>query len=264
MLDIYGEVDEYFKELAMQEHINPKGLSSTPDGCEKTAVSILQEHADGKKAEIIKLTPKGKVFIFGSFAKKATENLFRWYGYHVVPFLDDADILCLLGGDDINPKLYGEEPSGAIGWNDHADEQDIAAIKLAKDKIKIGICRGAQMLNVYPNGGTLWQDVSDHNRPHAIKDEVTGMKFQVNSIHHQQIRLTDKAELVAYADSVARVKKGFKRAWHCDANDFDVDVEAAWYPDTHSLLFQPHPEFDIDGPTGIYFNQLLNRYLHAA
>ena len=59
------------------------------------------------------ITSKGKVFVQGRFANHQTRQLFQMYGYQPVDKIDDADIVCWTGGEDINPKIYNENPAGA-------------------------------------------------------------------------------------------------------------------------------------------------------
>lgn len=207
---------------------------------------------------------KGLVFVQGRFANSQTGRLFEKNGYIVTKDIEEADIVCWTGGEDLNPKLYNEPVAGAGGWSDWRDSDDIRAVGLSKDKFKVGLCRGAQLLNVIPNGGKLWQDVDRHEYGHHdVVDTITGEIHKINSIHHQALRLTDKAELVAYA-RLSTVKYGYDTSWHVDNGEEDPDVEVAYYPETRSLCIQSHPEFDQDGPTGAYFYRLLERYYSAA
>lgn len=205
----------------------------------------------------------GKVFVQGSFAHNSTENIFFQRGYTIVPFLREADIIVFTGGADVEPSLYGERTLPVTSPFPPRDKEDLEAIKLSTDVFKIGICRGAQLLNVIPNGGTLWQDVDHHNScVHEVEDYITGHKHRVNSLHHQGIRLTPKAELLAFCyHSVNKVAE--KEAYHRGVSTFeDLDVEAAYYPETRCLLFQPHPEFNHTETTD-YFFDLIDRTYHA-
>ncbi|MGR3469121.1 MAG: gamma-glutamyl-gamma-aminobutyrate hydrolase family protein [Shimia sp.] len=73
--------------------------------------------------------------------------------------LDAVDGVIIGGGDDISPPLYG----GTLQTEAHLDpardamEHDIAKHALSEGIPVLGICRGAQMLNV-ALGGTLHQD----------------------------------------------------------------------------------------------------------
>ena len=135
------------------------------------------------------------------------------------------DGLVLQGGADIAPESYGEEPLNP-GWaGDRVRdvyEMELLHEFVEADKPVLGICRGAQLINV-AFGGTLFQDIP-HQIPgalthhsneaydkntHAITIEpesalaklypdVRGA--QVNSIHHQSIKTLGK-DLVAEAYS---------------------------------------------------------------
>ncbi|CAH1707048.1 protein of unknown function [Lactobacillus delbrueckii subsp. delbrueckii] len=76
--------------------------------------------------------------------------------------LDLVDGLILSGGHDLDPHLYGEEIDQKSGetWPDR-DAFDMALLKRAEETGKpvLGICRGAQIINV-AHGGSMWQDLS--------------------------------------------------------------------------------------------------------
>ena len=206
---------------------------------------------------------KGNVCILPGYAHNLVKKYFTHHGYNVVATIKDSDIVVFLGGDDINPKLYQEQPNGAEAWDDARDKFEIAMYEEAGDRFKAGICRGGQLLNVL-NGGSLWQDVNNHGSGvHMVTDFVTQEEVLLNSLHHQQMRPTDKAEVIAGCH-LSTVKDGYAAYWSKSPGSEDVDVEAAWYADTKSLCFQPHPQLQIDGPTGNYFMSLLERYYHAA
>jgi len=208
---------------------------------------------------------KGAVFVQGAFANEITKKMFYNQGYEITEDIDLADIVVWTGGADINPEIYGERPSGACGWNDLRDKADLKAIERAKNQFKIGICRGAQLLNCVPNGGKLWQDIDRHaGSDHSILDVITKKGLIVNSLHHQQMRPTSKAEIIAYT-KIARVKESQDDQWHCDNNKEDLDIEALWYPETKSLCLQWHPEFSRPGEDSHdYLFNLIDRYYHAA
>ena len=125
--------------------------------------------------------------------------------------LGDLDGLCLPGGPDIHPTLYGAEPHPRLGptW----PALDTFELALARRADSIGlpilaVCRGAQILNV-ARGGTLHQhlpDITDGSIEHRQRDsgshpthaariehgshvgEVLGLsETRVNSFHHQAV-----------------------------------------------------------------------------
>lgn len=137
-----------------------------------------------------------------------------------LPVIDDLNImekqlsicngLLLPGGTDINPLLYNEFPMPKLGkCNDLIDWYQINLTNKALEKnIPIlGICRGAQVLNVACSG-TIYQDISyATNSPlihiqnshlsekchpiyinsNTILNNILGDNYVVNSGHHQCI-----------------------------------------------------------------------------
>jgi putative glutamine amidotransferase len=125
------------------------------------------------------------------------------------------DGVVLAGGDDIDPIHYGEKPHPRLGAV--SPERDAAEIQLARwafadDLPLLGICRGAQMINV-ARGGTLWQDLPsalptslDHYASAALQrwdvmdhpitlnadSRLAGMlgttAIGLNSLHHQAVK----------------------------------------------------------------------------
>ncbi len=133
-----------------------------------------------------------------------------------------CDALLLTGGHDVAPERYGESNAGlSIGIDEDRDRLEIAAIEAARRRSMrvLGVCRGAQILNV-ALGGTLHQDVGTAGfREHMIEDKphdpVHGLvvepktltsrllagQTKVNSLHHQAVKvLAPGAKVGAFAD----------------------------------------------------------------
>ena len=125
--------------------------------------------------------------------------------------LERLDGLCLSGGPDLDPEAYGERPHRMLG----EVEPDLDAFELAlaqeadaRGMPVLGICRGAQALNI-ARGGTLHQHVADvvgEAIPHrqtevarvpthlVVVDADTKLgqiagpgELAVNSFHHQAV-----------------------------------------------------------------------------
>ena len=258
-------LDSHFDCVKTAQDAALAAIQASPD--DALNLSNVEEYVSDtpKKNVTIIRKSKGAVFVQGLFANSQTRRLYERNGYSIVERLEDSDIVVWTGGSDINPALYNEKPAGAGGWSTTRDKEDVEAVKASGDRFKVGICRGAQLLNVIPNGGTLWQDVDKHTHGgHSIQDKITGETVFVNSMHHQALRLTDKAELVAFTN-LSTTKYGYDRSWHCDEGPEEVDVEAAWYPDTKSLCLQWHPEFAYpESSNEKYTMALMERYYLAA
>ena len=115
------------------------------------------------------------------------------------------DGLVLCGGNDIDPKYYGETDNGSVSIDALRDEAEFELAKafIEAGKPVMGICRGAQLLNVY-FGGSLIGHLSNANLhtsgsgidlTHSVNAEkgsilqsLYGESFCANSSHHQAVK----------------------------------------------------------------------------
>lgn len=194
------------------------------------------------------------VFIGEGAFQNQVEGMFLNRGWAVVSEEGLADFLCLPGGADISPRLYEEYPLAHTHSSIRADEADYELFRIFKDRPKLGICRGGQFLNVL-SGGKMWQHVDNHNSTHLATDVRTGNPFEVSSLHHQSMILSDKAVLIAVSRvSTERFAWGKQQTARKTGNL--LDIEAAWYPHTKSLCYQPHPELGPDSCTDFFFDMI--------
>jgi len=190
--------------------------------------------------------------------------MFRRHDFQTVVMPEHCDIAVFTGGADVNPALYGENIVPGTNFSPRRDAADIAFWRrLPQGCMKVGICRGSQLLNVL-NGGRLWQDADNHGlyKGHYVKDLLTGANRQVSSTHHQQFRPADDAEIVAVAHLSSR-KFAENVMWHRkpdDASTYGTDYEVLWYANTRTLCFQGHPEYAEPVDTEPYFFELIERY----
>ena len=162
---------------------------------------------------------------------------------------DSLDGLVLSGGDDVDPRFYGELPRDVGSIEPIRDETEIKLIRefRRRDKPVMGICRGAQVINV-SMGGTLIQDIKtevsgaikhwwsrrESEVPywyptHRVRIDRDSMLFNiigneviwVNSFHHQAIkRVGSGLKAVAWSDDgiieAVEAEKGFLLGiqWH--------------------------------------------------
>ncbi len=162
--------------------------------------------------------------------------------------LDRVDGVCLSGGPDIDPALYGAEPDAALGPIEpalDAAELELARAADARAMPILGVCRGAQLLNV-ARGGTLHQHLPgavpgevEHRQPGAatavthhvdvqpgsrLAGVIGATRADVNSFHHQAARDLGRG-LVAVAwapdgtvEAVEAADRGFALGvqWHVE------------------------------------------------
>lgn len=163
--------------------------------------------------------------------------------------LDGLDGLLITGGKDVDPAAYGQQPHPATdepGGARDAWEFTLLDAALRRELPVLGICRGAQVLNVVL-GGTLHQHLPDvlghtgHRAGNAVFSKlpvrtvpgtrlaaVVGESVDARCYHHQ---------------AVAEVGRGLVvSAW-----DADGVIEALELPgDGFVLAVQWHPEESLD------------------
>ncbi len=190
-------------------------------------------------------------------------KMFHDAGFKGAANIDDADIFCFTGGADVHPMFYGEDALPETYFNEDRDDKEAFIYGYTLDKPKIGICRGAQFLNVM-NGGRLWQDVNNHaiGGSHDVTLVKTGEVVSgMTSTHHQQMRPSDKAEIIGVS-SLSTLKKSASEVIDRDKPDLD-DIEIVWYPESLSFCFQPHPEYGRE-PCLDLFLSLVDEYILPA
>lgn len=205
-----------------------------------------------------------RVFVIGGGFQYI--KMFNDAGFSGARSVEDADIVCFTGGEDVDPQLYGEKAIPGTHFNVARDTREIEYYVQAVEgkKPMIGICRGAQFLNVMQEGGRLWQDVNNHAiyGHHDIVDMRTGKTVPgMTSTHHQQMIPGKNCEVIAMAE-LSTQKRSEKETIDREKPECD-DFEVIWYPDTLALCFQPHPEFK-EGECRDYFLDLVDEIILPA
>lgn len=188
----------------------------------------------------------------------------RWYGARPVRLVAPADLsllsrldgLIVGGGDDIGAELYNGTAVPDVRIDPERDELERIALEIAIDAdIPVfGICRGAQMINVF-YGGSLFTDI------HAVYQQAPKMRtplprkrvciaaesrlravmgideVDVNSLHHQSVD-----QLGAGLEVSGRDEHGIVQAIEDPAARFRLGVQ--WHPEfliyrtAHRRLFR--------------------------
>jgi putative glutamine amidotransferase len=156
------------------------------------------------------------------------------------------------GGFDIDPSYYGEQPItqlGKIKAQRTFTEMESIALGLQRDLPMLGICGGAQAINV-ALGGSLYQDIAtqlpnarEHQRNHSnghviellhgtlLHKIFNHQTIKVNTTHHQAIRNPGKG-LVINATATDGLIEGIESTKH----SFVLGVQ--WHPE---VLAQRRP-----------------------
>lgn len=196
----------------------------------------------------------------------AVERVFREHNFSLSGIMEEADLVIFTGGADINPELYNQERHRTTFPDYQRDQEELEAYnKISKKSIKVGICRGAQLLNVL-SGGSMFQHVSGHaGGRHRIQDLDTGFVSEVNSVHHQMMNPGPRAKIIAVANcsifratdkNIFEMLDESKRTLQENTYEPWTDSELLWYPDTSSFCFQGHPEYGHRETTSYFFDTL--------
>ena len=194
-------------------------------------------------------------------------------GVTVDDYARELDALVLMGGSDVCPDTYGEKALDPA-WNGDRirDVYEIALLRafVALGKPVLGLCRGAQVINV-AMGGTLYQDIPTQ-RPDALRHRMQSIYdrnchatsivagsdlarlypgaalVKTNSVHHQGVKDLGRELAV--------------EAW----SEPDRVVEAIrWTGASYLVGVQWHPEFHPPGDTSfIDDTPLLDDFLATA
>jgi putative glutamine amidotransferase len=159
--------------------------------------------------------------------------------------LDGLDGLVITGGKDVDPARYGQAPHPKTDEPRHdRDEWEFAllAAALKRGLPVLGICRGAQVLNV-ALGGTLHQhlpDVVGHSRHQAGNAVFSASRVHIAPGTRLETLIGQYSDEQCYHhQAIAELGKGLI----VSARDSDGVIEAVELPgDTFVLAVQWHPE----------------------
>jgi putative glutamine amidotransferase len=176
----------------------------------------------------------------------------------IIPLTDDMSIidefcgridgLMMSGGNDIDPKMYGEKPR--VKLDELSDLRDNMEKRMLDNALEnktpiLGICRGLQMINIY-FGGTLYQDIKTdlpdalnheastesknlEDKAHTLQIEKTSKLFEIlgteslesNTHHHQAVKKLGKGLKVT-----ARTEDGIVEGLETDDDRFIIAVQS--------------------------------------
>jgi putative glutamine amidotransferase len=176
----------------------------------------------------------------------------------------ELDGLVLMGGADVCPESYGERALRPE-WNGDRirDEYEIALLRAFMDAGKpvLGVCRGAQVINV-AFGGTLYQDLAtqlpgalNHRDWNIYADNAHATSIvagsglarlypglaliKTNSVHHQAAKDLGRDLMVEAWSEPDRVAEALR--WTGPSYVFGVQ----WHPEFHA---RGAPSFIDDTP----------------
>jgi gamma-glutamyl-gamma-aminobutyrate hydrolase PuuD len=155
--------------------------------------------------------------------------------------IEGADLVVFGGGSDVDPSLYDETKHPMTFFSRERDDEDMEAYVRCRELgiPMLGICRGAQFLHVM-NGGKLYQDIDNHQGPHAAHALREQLRIdKISSVHHQACAFNKGMEvLMTSQQSKTRWKNADEKE-----EGLKPDIEAFFYRDTGCFGVQGHPEY---------------------
>jgi putative glutamine amidotransferase len=164
----------------------------------------------------------------------------------------DFDGILFAGGEDVDPAFYGEDKKyESVKVNRARDEFEQGLLHGALDRRLpiLGVCRGAQLINV-DFGGTLYQDLAqdfvpefEHQQaeagrernelthtvtvtePDSLLHQAVQGSCRVNSLHHQAIKHLGRGLKVS-----AHSEDGLVEAVEA-ADDYPFLLAVQWHPE---------------------------------
>jgi putative glutamine amidotransferase len=186
----------------------------------------------------------------------------------LVANIEEADIIILPGGADIDPSIYGKKKHETVHWlSPERDAREIADFNAVRpDQVVLGICRGAQLLCAL-FGGILVQNCHRHiGCDHSI---TNGEKeFNISSIHHQMMYPFDMPK--EDYEILYRSTRRLSDVYEGDGVDPQKIIEngepeiVLFHKEGKplSLAVQGHPEMMPGSPVSNMISDLLISYVH--
>ena len=165
--------------------------------------------------------------------------------------VDRCDGILFPGGQDVDPRLYGEPVHSGCGNADiQTDRFWIQGLKHAMEKGLpiLGICRGMQLINV-GLGGSLYQDISEFKSARLMHSQKMKRSYPVH-----QVQIEPDSVLAAVLGTVVTETNSFHhqlvkelgKGLRITAKSEDGCVEAYESQDGMLLAVQWHPENLLD------------------
>lgn len=191
--------------------------------------------------------------------------------------LGEIDGLILQGGSDLAPSSYRENQISERWPGDKIrDDYELELVDacLKRHKPILGVCRGAQLLNVY-FGGTLYQDIPSQCETHTVHRDASlydknihelevvqdsllaglypdQQSYFVNSIHHQGLKDLGQNLIVEATSKTDQ----FVEAFRLNSKDQWV-YGVQWHPE---FIFEGYSKDLLDsGPILNEFFSSINR-----
>jgi len=179
--------------------------------------------------------------------------------------IKEIDGLIINGGTDVYPGFFGQQPKPNYPYDHPRDamEMELAKQAIVQNKPAMGICRGAQLMNVL-NGGTLHMNVSEAYEDAIYPDGFwhhalyrKNIYLEKNSFFHRLINTDSLKVNSIHKQAIAKLGKDIK----VDAQEKNGVIQAIHL--SHHLFYfgmQFHPEYLIYRKK---FRDIFVKFIHA-
>jgi putative glutamine amidotransferase len=184
----------------------------------------------------------------------------------IAEYLELMEGLLVTGGDDMNPRYFGQKPHKSIKMT--APERDEFELNIIKGSLKkglpvLGICRGLQVINI-ALGGTLHQDLECVPRKilrHANPKEMWKVEHKVNIDKETLLYEIIGAARIGVKSSHHQVVDRPGRGLRISARSSDGIIEGLENPAYQFLVgVQWHPEMT---PRRLHCRKLFDGFIRA-
>ena len=210
--------------------------------------------------------PEKNVLIVGEIPNKVYYQPFKKYGKDVYESEilwtnpNSINLVVFTGGVDISPVLYDQETSYRTSTAPKRDifEMVVFTKAHALNLKMVGICRGAQFLNIMA-GGKLVQHLDNHTYYHLMTT-IDNREFEISSTHHQMMIPPEDAKLIGW--STKRRSKAYISEKEKVLPPPEKETEVLYWPKIKAIGMQYHPEIMSEFSDGFRFaSELVDKYL---
>lgn len=153
------------------------------------------------------------------------------------------------GGNDIEPEHYGALTDPARDYDPERDRFEMHMIRraLEADIPILGICRGAQLMNVVAEG-SLYQDIRPYRKRTSNRSHITPVKWVELASNSELRRFIGEARVRVnslHSQAINRLGRGYKVIGR-DADGFIQAIEgirSEQKTESFRLGVQWHPEY---------------------
>ena len=175
-------------------------------------------------------------------------------------FAELCDGFLFAGGNDVDPKHYGEEIKfDNVETTPLRDDFELALAEVIKNDSRpiLGICRGEQILNV-AFGGSLYQHIDGHRQEESGRKNLRATRVLEGSFLHYIVGESEIHVNSFHHQAVKDIAPGFIASARAEDGTVEA-IEPEKRTDRFFLAVQWHPEYfySTDSPAAKIFKAFI-------